>query len=162
MIRTTDRIRVIKVGGAKLREPDYVAELARYVGELHRKGEAVVVVHGGGPEIGELHRDLGVPFTKHRGLRVTSERSMPLVTMVLCGLVSKRVVARFVSEGIPAVGLSGVDHGLLTAEFLNRAQLGRVGGPPRVNLEPLVQLLDGGTVRWSHRSAWDRTASRST
>lgn len=137
---------VIKVGGARLRDPAHVGRLAAYVGSIVRRGEAVLVVHGGGPEIAELHRNLDVAFTKHRGLRVTSEESMPLVTMVLCGLVNKRVVARFVADGIRAVGLCGVDYGLLTANLLDPEQLGRVGGPPRVDAARLWRVIDDSAV----------------
>jgi acetylglutamate kinase len=111
------------------------------VHQRHAARDDLELVHGGGPEIGQLHERLGISFRKHHGLRVTTEKSMPIVTMVLCGLVNKRIVARLVAAGLPAVGLSGVDLGLLTTQFLNREDLGRVGGPPRVDTGLLRELL---------------------
>jgi acetylglutamate kinase len=113
---------------------------------LRREGRRVIVVHGGGPEIGALHDALGVPFEKSDGLRVTHDEGMQITTMVLCGLVNKRVAARFVRDGIPAVGLSGIDLGLLRSDLIDEARFGQVGGPPRVRLERLERLLDEGLV----------------
>lgn len=144
--RTRRPITVLKIGGANLQSPEYVAELARYVVTLRREGRRVVVVHGGGPEIGTLHDRLGVPFEKRDGLRVTSREGMDITTMVLCGLVNKRVVARFVTEGLPALGLSGVDLGLLRAELRDEARLGQVGTSPRVTRARLENLLEAGFV----------------
>jgi len=137
---------VLKVGGAQLQGAAQLRRLSAYVARARGAGQAVVLVHGGGPEIGELHRQLALPFRKRRGLRVTPEGSMPLVTMVLCGLVNKRIVARLVSDGLPALGLCGVDRGALRAEFLNRKVLGRVGGPPRVDRARFAELLRAGQV----------------
>jgi acetylglutamate kinase len=139
-------ISVLKIGGANLQQPEFVEELSRYVVALRREGRRVVVVHGGGPEIGAFHDALGVPFEKSGGLRVTSDEGMEITTMVLCGLVNKRVVARLVRDGVPAVGLSGIDLGLLQAELLDEPRLGHVGNAPVVRREALTRLLDGGLV----------------
>lgn len=137
---------VVKVGGSQLQRDEQLAQLSAYVRRLQELGESTVVVHGGGPEIGELHRSLDLPFRKHRGLRVTADESMPLVTMVLCGLINKRVVARLSGDGLAAIGLSGVDGAVLRSAFLNREMLGRVGGPPQVDAEALVALLRLGWI----------------
>ncbi len=137
---------VIKIGGARLREEADLAALAELVQQRRAKSERLVVVHGGGAEIGELHRALDLPFEKRLGLRVTSDASMPLVTMVLAGLVNTRLVARLLEAGVPALGLSGVDGGLLRSRFIDHATLGRVGGPPRVDASLLQRLLDTDQV----------------
>ena len=137
---------VVKVGGANLTRPDYVRDLSRHLRARVQRGERIVVVHGGGPEIGALHDALDVPFTRVDGLRVTSEEGMRLATMVLCGLVNKRVVARLVSDGLPAMGLSGVDLGLLRSELLDPERLGRVGSAPAVDVTRLRVLLDAGLL----------------
>ena len=106
----------------------------------------MVLVHGGGREIGELHELLGVPFRTVGGVRVTSTSSMALVTMVLCGAVNKRLVAHLVSSGVDALGISGADLGLIRSAFLNPDRLGRVGGAPVVSAVTLKSLLAPGRV----------------
>jgi acetylglutamate kinase len=142
---------VIKVGGSQLKETNGqgdnpIDRLGLHIRNLHQQGSAVVVVHGGGPEVGKLHNDLGMPYRLLRGLRLTPEESMPLVTMALCGLVNKRLVARLVALGLPAVGLSGVDLKLLRSNFLNRQALGRVGGPPQVDRSILGEFLENQRI----------------
>ncbi len=139
-------IRVVKVGGAALDDIEYLAALTQHVKQLIADGVRVVLVHGGGKEIGEFHERLGLPFRRELGLRVTSNEGMPLVTMILCGLVNKRVVAHLNDYGVRALGISGADYGLMRASFLNEARLGRVGGPPEVSPEPLRRLLADRTV----------------
>jgi len=135
-------IRVVKAGGAQLNDDARVERFVSYVKEVHEEDCRLVVVHGGGCEIGSLHERLGVPFTQKSGLRATFDGSMDIVTMVLCGLVNKRLVARMVRAGLPAVGLCGVDLGLLEADYIDRDRLGHVGGSPRVSAEALRTLLD--------------------
>lgn len=138
-------VQVTKVGGAHLNNPAYLDQLAKFVGELSGKGP-VVLVHGGGKEIGELHSMLEVPHHKALGLRVTSERSMDLVTMVLAGMINKRLVAHFTACGFATLGVSGADLSLLRSSLLNPKQLGRVGGPPRVDQAALERLLCAADV----------------
>lgn len=134
--------KVVKVGGARLAEPGYLEELTRHARELLAEpDDRVILIHGGGKEIGNLHERLGLSFRKKRGLRVTPDETMDLVAMVLCGLVNKRLVARFVHAGLDALGVCGADLGILHSEFLNRPQLGRVGGPPSVDGAALRRLL---------------------
>ena len=132
---------VLKIGGARARQVSDLDALSRHVREQHTIGHRVLVVHGGGPEIGALHDAMSVPFEKVRGLRMTSPEGMDLVAMVLCGLVNKRIVAHLVSSGVPALGLSGVDLGLLRAPMLDPERLGRVGGAPAVAVEILDEVL---------------------
>ena len=137
---------VIKVGGAQVATREGLAALTRHVRDRAARGERVLVVHGGGPEIGALQEALRIPVDRREGLRVTSPEGMRVTTMVLCGLVNKRIVARFVREGLRAVGLSGVDLGLLRAPLLDPARFGRVGGTPTADAGRLRALLDAGLL----------------
>ncbi len=137
---------VLKVGGSLLTEEARMDALGHHVHGLLDGGGRVVVVHGGGVEIAALHDALGVPTRKRSGLRVTPAESMWITTMVLCGSVNKRLVARLLVQGIPAMGLSGIDLGLLRADLINEPSLGRVGGPPRVDDALLRMLIAQGFV----------------
>lgn len=145
-VKTNETSVVLKVGGANLDRPEYLERLARHVAELRAEGRRIVLVHGGGVEIGALHDALDLPFRKVDGLRVTSEATLRITTQVLCGLVNKRIVASFVREGLPALGLSGVDCGLLRAELVDEKRLGRVGTIREVDAPRLRSLLDLGHV----------------
>lgn len=137
---------IVKVGGAQLATPERMQDVIAHVRSLVREGREVVLVHGGGGEIGDLHERLGLPRRTERGLRVTPDASMDIVAMVLCGLVNKRLVAGLVEGGVPALGLSGADLGLMQSGFLNQGRLGRVGGPPRVRADRLERFLDEGAM----------------
>lgn len=137
---------VLKLGGCWVEYPEDLAEIASYVDHMLERGQRPVLVHGGGGEIAALHDALGMDRDKRDGLRVTPSESMDLVTMVLAGLVNKRLVAALVAHGHRAVGLSGVDLGMMEAGWLDRSTYGRVGARPSVDPEPLRALLDMGWV----------------
>ena len=134
-------IQVIKISGDQLDQGSFLEELIQ-----HLRGDAghtrTILVHGGGEAVGALHQRLSVPFRQDFAIRATSEQSMELVTMVLCGLINKRLVAGCNSAGLSALGLCGADLSLLQTEFLNYGLLGRVGGPPRVDTRHLRSLLE--------------------
>lgn len=132
---------LVKVGGAHLDDAAFVDDLAEYLREMLSAQARIVLVHGGGREIAELHAALSLPSRKEVGLRITSEEGMRLVAMVLAGLVNKRLVAHLNGSGLRTLGVCGADLGILEAEFLNYEQLGRVGGPPRVRVNALRDLL---------------------
>ena len=140
------RVVVTKVGGAGLGHAAFLDGLTRSTSEILQRGDAPLIVHGGGPDIASLHDRLSVPFEVRQGLRVTREESLDLVVMALCGLLNKRIVARFVSAGIRAVGISGIDAGLLRAPYLDQETLGEVGGDPEVDPGFLRQMLEQGYV----------------
>jgi acetylglutamate kinase len=100
---------VIKVGGNELDDPVFVEGFVAAVAGLRDQG--VVIVHGGGKGIGHLQRRLGLKPRFIEGLRVTDAPSLEVAQMVLSGQVNKRLVARLVSAGVLAVGLSGVEDG---------------------------------------------------
>jgi len=132
---------LLKVGGAHLDDPRFLDDLMARVRTLSARGP-VVLVHGGGKQIGLLQDQLGLDRRKHEGLRATSSEGMNVVTMILCGLVNKRVVAHFNYHGLPAVGVSGPDGGLLEAPFYGKGELGRVGDAPKVDGQVLRDMLD--------------------
>jgi acetylglutamate kinase len=134
---------VLKIGGNEIDNPAFLAELARVVAMLP---DRPVIVHGGGKEIGQLQMDLGIPYQVLSGLRVTSDAVLRVVEMVLNGLVNKRLVTALVNAGVPALGLSGVDLGLLRVEKMQHpdGDLGWVGQVVEVNAEAVRALLAMG------------------
>lgn len=134
---------VVKVGGSHVDDPASLARLAEAIQSIKSSGSAVVIVHGGGKEIARFQRHLGLSPRFVDGLRVTDGESLEVAEMVLSGLVNKRLVAHLVSSGVAAMGLSGVDMGLLRAEKLKGTDLGYVGRVVKVRTEVLMDLLPG-------------------
>jgi acetylglutamate kinase len=104
---------VIKIGGNEIDDPYFLLQLAPTIKSLSMP---TVIVHGGGREISNLQKVMGIEPRYLDGVRITDEPSMTIVEMVLCGSVNKRLVRRLLGEGIDALGLSGVDRGLVRAE----------------------------------------------
>ncbi len=138
-------ILVLKIGGNEIDDPAFVAELARVVAGM---APQPVLVHGGGKEVGVVQRALGGEPRFVAGLRVTDAAALQAAEMVLCGVVSTRLVAALLDAGADAMGLSGVDRGLIRAEKLAHpdGDLGRVGRPAAVRVEVLRSLLEQGVV----------------
>ena len=142
---------VLKIGGsvasasrAGAPSPESDASVAA-VASLHEAGRPLVVVHGGGPLIGEWSERLGLPTRFLRGLRVTDEATRDVALAVLGGLANKTLVAALLARGVPAVGLSGVDGGMLRAERED-PDLGLVGRVTMVDSSLLEDLVAGGRV----------------
>ncbi len=138
-------ILVLKIGGNQVEDEAFLAGFVAAVKGLLAE-HAVIIVHGGGKEITDLHAQLGVLTETIEGLRATSEESLRLVEMVLNGVVNTRLVRWLVNGRVDAIGLSGIDLGLVrvTPLAVNGRSLGRVGQVGRVNAEALLQLLDLG------------------
>jgi acetylglutamate kinase len=132
-------VRVVKLGGNELERPDWLATCAR---ALVAAGP-VVVVHGGGRAVTALSRRLGLPVEKRAGVRVTTPEVAAVVEMVLGGPINRTVVGALRLAGLDAVGLSGVDGGLLTAELLP-GEFGHVGRITSVRAALLHSLLLAG------------------
>lgn len=109
---------VIKYGGAAQKEPDLKAAFAQDITLLQYLGIHPVVVHGGGPQIGQVLAKMGIPTRFVEGMRVTDEITMDVVEMVLAGKINKEIVNLINAAGGAAVGLSGKDGRLLTARKL--------------------------------------------
>ena len=109
------KVFVLKVGGEVFADGERTKSLMEQVGILHQVGIRVVLIHGGGPQSTELAAQLGVDTTFIEGRRVTDGASLDIATMVLNGQINTRVLAACRDLGIPAVGISGVDAGLIRA-----------------------------------------------
>ena len=142
---------VIKFGGSAMGEKDLTHTFARDVILLKQVGINPVVVHGGGPQIGEMLSRLGIESRFDKGLRITDAATVDIVEMVLAGSINKNIVSAIESAGGHAIGLSGKDGRLVEARKLKRRRsksdsriekvldLGFVGEPSRINphiLEP--------------------------
>ncbi len=133
---------VLKIGGAAAGDEavplDFVAERAA-------AGDDVVLVHGGGPLVGEWSRRMGLEPRFQDGLRVTDAATRDVALAVLAGLANKRLVAALASRGVRAVGISGADAGLLVVDRADAA-LGLVGRVRAIRTEILRDLLDARAV----------------
>lgn len=137
----TPSTRVLKIGGRPQSDPT----LGQRVAQLWSRGtRPTVIVHGGGDEVTALQSALGVEASFVGGRRVTQEKDIDIVRMVLSGTANKRLVATLIDHGVKALGLSGEDAALLTALPIDAERLGHVGAPHRANVELLWHLLDGG------------------
>ena len=134
-------IRVVKIGGRAQQSPALIPALAA---AWRAAPGGVVVVHGGGDEVTALQRAMGREPQFVGGRRVTTEDDIAILRMTLSGVVNKRLVAALVAEGIPAVGVSGEDAALLSAEPIDPATMGRAGAPAHANVHLLRHLLQGG------------------
>ncbi len=138
---------VVKVSGNSLEDKGFLAHLAEVLKAIHSE-HPLALVHGGGKEIADLHRRLGVEYEFVEGLRVTSADGIRLVEMVLSGLVNTRLVRLLVNHGIAAHGVSGVDMGLIRVEpkRVGGRPLGFVGEIRQVQPGPLEWMLGSGVV----------------
>jgi acetylglutamate kinase len=134
-------VRVYKLGGPALEDPGLLPPLAE---ELRAAGGRAVVVHGGGRHVERLLRALSIESRFVDGRRETSPAAMEVVEMVLSGVVNKALAAGFTAAGLPAVGISGRDGGLLSASL--QAELGRVGNPLHVDPAVLRALWEAGLL----------------
>lgn len=140
------KVVIVKVGGAAMDRAALSRSLAQDLALLQRAGVHPLVVHGGGPQVTELSRKLGIETTFVEGLRVTDEETLDVATMVLAGKVNTRIVALLVAGGVPAIGLTGIDGGLVGARRQAEPDLGFVGEVVKVDVELLRTLMASGFV----------------
>ena len=140
-MRDNDLI-VLKIGGSVAGED---AAALDAIASLNDGGHSLVVVHGGGPLVGEWATKLGHETEFVRGLRVTDEPTRDIALAVLGGLANARLVAALTGRGVPAVGLTGIDGGMLRAQRED-TQLGLVGNIRRVDSALLEELVEAGRV----------------
>ena len=131
----TDTI-VVKIGGSTLGDHDTTI---RDLVALQKEGLKIVVVHGGGAIISEWMEVYGISPRFENGLRVTDAKDLQVATAVLAGLVNKQLVSSLLSIGGNAIGLSGIDGGIIECKVLDKS-LGYVGEIMRVNTQ-LIKLL---------------------
>jgi len=149
---------VIKYGGSAMVDQDLKNSFARDIALLKLIGVNPIVVHGGGPQIGQTLNRMKIESRFVDGMRVTDEETINIVEMVLVGKVNKEIVAMINSHGGPAIGLSGKDGSLLEAEkmFIEKnapeherpeiIDIGMVGKVTNVNTDILVLLEKGGFI----------------
>ena len=162
MRRYSGQTIVIKFGGHAMGDPDYVSAFASDIALLDQVGTKPIVVHGGGPQIGDMLNKLKIESNFVDGLRVTDEATISVVEMVLAGGINKGLAAAISKAGGRAVGISGKDAGLITARKLmpvskkasqsaghdrdsaieNAVDLGFVGEPSHINRDILDALSE--------------------
>jgi acetylglutamate kinase len=148
------KVFVIKAGGEVFANVDKARALVEQVGILHQVGIRVVLIHGGGPQSTELATALGLDTTFVDGRRVTDGDSLDVATMVLNGQINTRILAICRDLQIPAVGISGVDAGLIRAhkrppverDGKSTVDYGFVGDIDSVDADILRKQLDSGLM----------------
>jgi acetylglutamate kinase len=146
------KIVVVKYGGNAMTDDDLKRAFAEDIAFLRFAGFKPVVVHGGGPQISRMLDKLGIESEFRGGLRVTTPEAMEVVRMVLVGQVQRELVGLINEHGPLAVGLSGEDAGLFTAEQTNtivdgeEVDLGLVGEVAHVRPESVLDLIEAGRI----------------
>lgn len=153
-----DQVFVVKLSGELLGDPAALRLIARDVAVLHRLRVAVVVVHGGGPQLDALCEQLGLEVERVAGRRVTSDEVLDAAKMVLRGQLNLDLVTALDTAGERAVGLSGVDAGIVTADRRPptlvtddagervAVDFGSVGDVSAVDTRVLRAVLDSGAI----------------
>ena len=148
------KVFVIKVGGEVFADPALTTALVEQVGILHQVGIRTVLIHGGGPQSTKLAAALGLDTQFIEGRRVTNSDSLNVATMILNGQVNTKILACCRDLQIPAVGISGVDAGLIRAhkrppvqrEGEDAIDYGFVGDIDSVEADILRKQLDNGLM----------------
>ncbi len=149
------KIVVIKYGGNAMVNETLKEQVMEDIALLWLIGVKVVLVHGGGPEISQTMKQLGKEAVFLDGLRVTDKETVDIVQMVLAGKVNKNLVNLIQMKGGHAVGLSGIDGGILEAS-LRDERLGYVGDITKVRTQPITDLLEKNYVPIISTIASDR------
>jgi acetylglutamate kinase len=153
MQRYDEEIVVVKYGGHAMGEEDTARSFARDIVLLEQTAINPVVVHGGGPQIAAMLKQLGIKSEFAAGLRITDAKTIEIVEMVLAGSINKQIVGYINAAGGKAVGLCGKDGGMVKAKKVSRTvmdpdsniervvDLGFVGEPDKVDLTILNQII---------------------
>ena len=150
--RFHDKIVVVKYGGNAMTSPELQTAFAEDVMFLRYAGLKPVIVHGGGPQITQHLERLGIESQFRGGLRVTTPETVDIVRMVLTGQVSAEIVNLLNDHGSFAIGLSGEDAGLLTAQRRpamvdgEQVDIGQVGDVVDVDASAVHALIDAGRI----------------
>ena len=149
------KIVVIKYGGNAMINEQLKQQVMEDITLLWLIGVKVVLVHGGGPEISETMKRLGKQAQFVNGLRVTDKETVDIVQMVLAGKVNKTLVNLLQMKGGHAVGVSGIDGGIIEAAMKDEA-LGYVGKITRIRPQPITDLLEKNYIPVVSTVASDR------
>jgi acetylglutamate kinase len=154
MKRYSNKVIVVKFGGNAMGKKEYVSSFAEDIVLLQQVGMLPIVVHGGGPQIGEMLSKLKIRTEFIDGLRVTDSATIDVVEMVLCGVTNKSIVTAISNAGAKAVGISGKDGNLITAKRLMKMDknsdsnveraidLGFVGVPEKIDPQVIKALIN--------------------
>ena len=149
------KIVVIKYGGNAMVDPVLKEQVMEDIALLWLIGVKVVLVHGGGPEISQLMKALNKQPVFIDGLRVTDQETVDIVQMVLAGKVNKDLVKLVQMKGGHAIGLSGIDGGMLEATVKDE-RLGFVGQVTKVRTQPITDVLEKNYIPVISTVASDR------
>ncbi len=153
MQRYDEEIVVVKYGGHAMGEEEMARSFARDIVLMEQTAINPVVVHGGGPQIGEMLKRLGIKSEFAAGLRITDAATIEIVEMVLAGSINKQIVGFINAAGGKAIGLCGKDGDMVRARKVSRTiadpgsnmekviDLGFVGEPEHVDITVLTQIL---------------------
>ena len=141
----TGKYVVAKYGGNAMTDPQLKKSVMQDILLLQLVGVKIILVHGGGPEISAMLKKLSIESHFENGLRVTDDDTMEVVQMVLAGKVNKSLAADLSALGGRAVGLCGIDGGLIKVHQKSE-KLGHVGEIDGINTKILDDLLDGGFI----------------
>ena len=154
MKRYANKVIVVKFGGNAMGKKEYVSSFAEDIVLLQQVGMLPIVVHGGGPQIGEMLSKLKIKTEFIDGLRVTDSETIDVVEMVLSGVTNKAIVTAISNAGAKAVGISGKDGNLITAKRLMKIDensdsnveraidLGFVGVPKKIDTQVIKALIN--------------------
>jgi acetylglutamate kinase len=150
MLRYDQKVVVVKYGGHAMGDPALARAFARDITLLETSGVRPVVVHGGGPQIGEMLKRLDIKSEFRGGLRVTDKKTIDVVEMVLAGSINKEIVMAINAEGGKAVGLSGKDGNMVFAEKVTKT-----AKDPDSNIEKIIDLGFVGEPKTVNRAVID-------
>ena len=154
MKRYANKVIVVKFGGNAMGKKEYITSFANDIVLLQQVGMLPVVVHGGGPQIGEMLSKLKIKSEFINGLRVTDSATIDVVEMVLSGVTNKSIVTAISNSGAKSVGISGKDGNLITAKRLTKIDensdsnlekvidLGYVGEPEKIDPQVIKALIN--------------------
>ncbi len=143
--RFNNKTVVVKYGGNAMISDELRSAVISDIVLLSLVGIRVVVVHGGGPEISDMLKKVGKESRFVNGLRYTDQETMDIVQMVLCGKLNKELVSRITDLGGKALGLCGIDGGMIKAVQLSE-EYGLVGEITEINTDPITAALENGYI----------------
>ena len=152
------KVVVVKYGGNAMIDETLKQQVMEDIALLWLIGVKVVLIHGGGPEISDMMKKLGKEPVFVDGLRVTDKETVDIVQMVLAGKVNKSLVTLLQTKGGHAVGLSGMDGGIIEAKVKDE-RLGYVGEITKVRSQPITDLLEKNYIPVISTVASDRNGN---
>lgn len=145
--RYNGKIVVVKYGGNAMTNSELKDAVMSDIVLLNLVGVKTVLVHGGGPEISDMLKRVGIESRFVNGLRYTDEATVDIVKMVLAGKVNKELVSHLIQNGGNALGMCGIDGNMITAHKMESEEdLGFVGEIVNVSTTPITDALDKGYI----------------